>query len=167
MILFMVSCGISLINQPTISLEMPVPSQGHYGFHSFQHPSMPLHMKLHKIIYLRSTNNSVFVYVENEYYNLCGKWLAYFKLIIRVITKLPNSEQSYKRKVVSFCHHFTSVLCSSSVSLCSILMQICSTSRTKRDRGDPCEREIHICSNEGDIPPGNASEESKCEIRQI
>jgi hypothetical protein len=21
--------------QPTISLEMPVPSQGHYGFHSF------------------------------------------------------------------------------------------------------------------------------------
>ena len=68
---------------------------------------------------------------------------------------------------VSFCHHFTSVLCSSSVSLCSILMQICSTSRTKRDRGDPCEREIHICSNEGDIPPGNASEESKWEIRQI
>ena len=25
----------SLISQPTISLEMPVPSQGHYGFHSF------------------------------------------------------------------------------------------------------------------------------------
>jgi hypothetical protein len=23
------------IIQPTISLEMPVPSQGHYGFHSF------------------------------------------------------------------------------------------------------------------------------------
>ena len=22
-------------NKPTISLEMPVPSQGHYGFHSF------------------------------------------------------------------------------------------------------------------------------------
>ena len=22
-------------NQPTISLEMPVPSKGHYGFHSF------------------------------------------------------------------------------------------------------------------------------------
>jgi hypothetical protein len=22
--------------QPTISLEMPVPSQGHYGFHSFR-----------------------------------------------------------------------------------------------------------------------------------
>ena len=22
-------------SQPTISLEMPVPSQGHYGFHSF------------------------------------------------------------------------------------------------------------------------------------
>jgi hypothetical protein len=21
--------------QPTISLEMPIPSQGHYGFHSF------------------------------------------------------------------------------------------------------------------------------------
>ena len=29
--------GLALINliQPTISLEMPVPSQGHYGFHSF------------------------------------------------------------------------------------------------------------------------------------
>jgi hypothetical protein len=26
--------GTNLI-QPTISLEMPVPSQGHYGFHSF------------------------------------------------------------------------------------------------------------------------------------
>ena len=26
--------GLNLI-QPTISLEMPVPSQGHYGFHSF------------------------------------------------------------------------------------------------------------------------------------
>jgi hypothetical protein len=24
-----------LVIQPTISLEMPVPSQGHYGFHSF------------------------------------------------------------------------------------------------------------------------------------
>jgi hypothetical protein len=23
------------VMQPTISLEMPVPSQGHYGFHSF------------------------------------------------------------------------------------------------------------------------------------
>jgi hypothetical protein len=29
--------GLTLQNliQPTISLEMPVPSQGHYGFHSF------------------------------------------------------------------------------------------------------------------------------------
>jgi hypothetical protein len=29
--------GLALKNliQPTISLEMPVPSQGHYGFHSF------------------------------------------------------------------------------------------------------------------------------------
>jgi hypothetical protein len=29
--------GLALQNliQPTISLEMPVPSQGHYGFHSF------------------------------------------------------------------------------------------------------------------------------------
>jgi hypothetical protein len=29
--------GLVLSNliQPTISLEMPVPSQGHYGFHSF------------------------------------------------------------------------------------------------------------------------------------
>ena len=29
--------GLALINliQPTISLEMPVPSQGHYDFHSF------------------------------------------------------------------------------------------------------------------------------------
>jgi hypothetical protein len=26
---------IILVIQPTISLEMPVPSQGHYGFHSF------------------------------------------------------------------------------------------------------------------------------------
>ena len=25
---------LSLLIQPTISLEMPVPSQGHYGFHS-------------------------------------------------------------------------------------------------------------------------------------
>jgi hypothetical protein len=25
----------SYMIQPTISLEMPVPSQGHYGFHSF------------------------------------------------------------------------------------------------------------------------------------
>jgi hypothetical protein len=24
-----------ILIQPTISLEMPVPSQGHYGFHSF------------------------------------------------------------------------------------------------------------------------------------
>jgi hypothetical protein len=24
-----------LVIQPTISVEMPVPSQGHYGFHSF------------------------------------------------------------------------------------------------------------------------------------
>jgi hypothetical protein len=24
-----------MLIQPTISLEMPVPSQGHYGFHSF------------------------------------------------------------------------------------------------------------------------------------
>jgi hypothetical protein len=28
------TCHPNLI-QPTISLEMPVPSQGHYGFHSF------------------------------------------------------------------------------------------------------------------------------------
>ena len=30
--------GLALYNliQPTISLEMPVPSQGHYGFHSFR-----------------------------------------------------------------------------------------------------------------------------------
>jgi hypothetical protein len=29
--------GLALLNliQPTISLEMSVPSQGHYGFHSF------------------------------------------------------------------------------------------------------------------------------------
>jgi hypothetical protein len=29
--------GLAIKNliQPTISLEMPVPSQGHYGFHSF------------------------------------------------------------------------------------------------------------------------------------
>jgi hypothetical protein len=29
--------GVALYNliQPTISLEMPVPSQSHYGFHSF------------------------------------------------------------------------------------------------------------------------------------
>jgi hypothetical protein len=29
--------GLALLNliQPTISLEMPVPSQGHYGVHSF------------------------------------------------------------------------------------------------------------------------------------
>ena len=29
--------GLALSNliQPTISLEIPVPSQGHYGFHSF------------------------------------------------------------------------------------------------------------------------------------
>jgi hypothetical protein len=29
--------GLALYNliQPTISLEMPVPSQGHYGFHRF------------------------------------------------------------------------------------------------------------------------------------
>jgi hypothetical protein len=26
---------LSLLIQPTISFEMPVPSQGHYGFHSF------------------------------------------------------------------------------------------------------------------------------------
>ena len=26
---------LQYIVQPTISLEMPVPSQGHYGFHSF------------------------------------------------------------------------------------------------------------------------------------
>jgi hypothetical protein len=26
---------LKTIIQPTISLEMPVPSQGHYGFHSF------------------------------------------------------------------------------------------------------------------------------------
>ena len=57
---------------------------------------MPLHMKLHKIIYLRSTNNSVFVYVENEYYsNLCGKWLAYFKLISE------TSHESMKRSILS------------------------------------------------------------------
>jgi hypothetical protein len=31
------SQGLTLSNliQPTISLEIPVPSQGHYGFHSF------------------------------------------------------------------------------------------------------------------------------------
>jgi hypothetical protein len=30
--------GLALYNliQPTISLEMPVPSQGHYGFHIFR-----------------------------------------------------------------------------------------------------------------------------------
>jgi hypothetical protein len=27
--------GLSNLIQPTISLEMPVPSQGHSGFHSF------------------------------------------------------------------------------------------------------------------------------------
>ena len=27
--------GLALLIQPTISLEMPIPSQGHYGFHSF------------------------------------------------------------------------------------------------------------------------------------
>jgi hypothetical protein len=30
------ACGLFLnLIQPTISLEMPIPSQGHYGFHSF------------------------------------------------------------------------------------------------------------------------------------
>ena len=28
-------CVSMILIQPTISLEMPVPSQGHYGFHSF------------------------------------------------------------------------------------------------------------------------------------
>jgi hypothetical protein len=30
--------GLAPLNliQPTISLDMPVPSQGHYGFHSFR-----------------------------------------------------------------------------------------------------------------------------------
>ena len=33
---FSLKTGIFLnLIQPTISLEMPVPSQGHYGFHSF------------------------------------------------------------------------------------------------------------------------------------
>ena len=27
--------GALISDQPTISLEMPVPSQGHYGFHNF------------------------------------------------------------------------------------------------------------------------------------
>jgi hypothetical protein len=27
--------ALSNLIQPTISLKMPVPSQGHYGFHSF------------------------------------------------------------------------------------------------------------------------------------
>jgi hypothetical protein len=31
---FIINFSKNLI-QPTISLEMPVPSQGHYGFHSF------------------------------------------------------------------------------------------------------------------------------------
>jgi hypothetical protein len=33
----MKAVGLAFQNliQPTISLEMPVPSQGHYGFHSF------------------------------------------------------------------------------------------------------------------------------------
>ena len=33
----MIAGGLALLDlfQPTISLEMPVPSQGHYGFHSF------------------------------------------------------------------------------------------------------------------------------------
>jgi hypothetical protein len=30
-----VTTTLSLLFQPTISLEMPVTSQGHYGFHSF------------------------------------------------------------------------------------------------------------------------------------
>ena len=29
------TCVLQYIVQPTMSLEMPVPSQGHYGFHSF------------------------------------------------------------------------------------------------------------------------------------
>ena len=33
---FSLKTGIFLnLIQPTISLEMPIPSQGHYGFHSF------------------------------------------------------------------------------------------------------------------------------------
>jgi hypothetical protein len=47
-VVYLFICVISLIGivyssdivfnltEPTISLEMPVPSQGHYGFHSFQ-----------------------------------------------------------------------------------------------------------------------------------
>ena len=31
-----VTTTLSLLIQPTISLEMPVPSQGHNGFHSFR-----------------------------------------------------------------------------------------------------------------------------------
>ena len=27
--------ALQILIQPTIALEMPVPSQGHYGFHSF------------------------------------------------------------------------------------------------------------------------------------
>ena len=29
------TCVLQYIVQPTISLEMPVPNQGHYGFHGF------------------------------------------------------------------------------------------------------------------------------------
>jgi hypothetical protein len=35
MLLFILSWAIKNLIQPTIALEMPVPSQGHYGFHSF------------------------------------------------------------------------------------------------------------------------------------
>jgi hypothetical protein len=38
-VLFCFACNLCnwlKVIQPTISLEMPVPSQGHYGFHSFR-----------------------------------------------------------------------------------------------------------------------------------
>jgi hypothetical protein len=74
--------------QPTISLEMPVSSQGHYGFHSF-----PVVDWLCLFIYLKSEDVGIF-------YTFNGTKAAYSKGVIRTLKTVMYSyfthNQTYK-----------------------------------------------------------------------
>ena len=77
--------------RPTISLEMPVPSQGHYGF-----PRFPVIDRFCLFMYLRN-NNTVFEELELSIVDFTGNAIMSFSFLFKycsVILLLPLYTES-------------------------------------------------------------------------
>jgi hypothetical protein len=64
--------------QPTISLEMPVPSQGHYGFHSFPVVDITFFSKINKSTHLPHQKTVIVYYHVNARFTWLNGGIEYF-----------------------------------------------------------------------------------------